>query len=56
MGKPHQLSREQVNEIKKINDGSPISTEIINIKENTTFSKILDLNENDVYLMNLVKR
>lgn len=56
MGKPHQLSRQQVNEIKKLNDGAPISTEIINIKGNTTFSKILDLNENDVYLLNLVKR
>jgi len=56
MGKPHQLSREQVNEIKKLNDGSPISTEIINIGVNSTFSRIMDLNENDVYLLNLVKR
>jgi xylan 1,4-beta-xylosidase len=56
MGKPHQLSREQVNNIKKLNDGAPISTEIINIGVNSTFSRIIDLNENDVYLLNLVKR
>jgi xylan 1,4-beta-xylosidase len=51
MGKPHQLSREQVNSIKKLNDGAPILMEIINIGVNSTFSRILDLNENDVYLL-----
>jgi xylan 1,4-beta-xylosidase len=56
MGKPHQLSREQVNEIKKLNDGAPISTEIINIESNITFSKEFEMRENDVFLFRLEKR
>ena len=56
MGKPHQLSREQVNEIKKLNDGAPISTEIINIESNITLSKEFEMRENDVFLLRLEKR
>ena len=37
------------------NDGTPISTEIITIKSGTSFSKDLDIRENDVYLLNLIK-
>lgn len=56
MGKPNQLNRQQVNELKKQNDGSPVSTEIMEIKANTDFSKEINIRENDVYLFNFIKR
>jgi xylan 1,4-beta-xylosidase len=55
MGKPAQLSRSQVEQIKKQNDGSPVSREIISVKEGTPFLKELDIRENDVFFLNLVK-
>ncbi len=56
MGKPKQLNKQQVEELKSHNNGSPVITETIEVKENTAFSKELDLRENDVFLLNLVKR
>jgi xylan 1,4-beta-xylosidase len=55
MGKPSQLNREQVNKIKSANDGKPILTQDININKDGRFLKELDLRENDVYMVNLVK-
>jgi xylan 1,4-beta-xylosidase len=55
MGKPAQLTRQQVKQIKKINDGSPVSKEIVKVKAGVAFTKEMDLRENDVYLLNLVK-
>ena len=55
MGKPQQLNRQEVQQIKKLNDGSPILKEIVTIKEGVTFSKELDLRENDVYFLKLIK-
>jgi xylan 1,4-beta-xylosidase len=55
MGKPTQLTKLQVEQIKKINDGSPISIEIITIKSGISFSKDLEIHENDVYFLNLIK-
>lgn len=55
MGKPDQLTRTQVAEIKKINNGAPVATEIVNVKAGEGFTKELDLRENDVFLLNLVK-
>ena len=55
LGRPNQLSRLQVAQIKKINDGSPVSSEIIKVKTGATFSKELDIRENDVYFLNLIK-
>lgn len=56
MGKPKQLNKQQVEELKSHNDGSPVITETIEVKGNTAFSKELDMRENDVFLLNLVKR
>jgi len=56
MNKPKQLNREQVEKIKKLNNGFPVSTEFINIKANATFTKELNLRENDIYFLNLVKQ
>jgi xylan 1,4-beta-xylosidase len=55
MGKPQQLSKQQVEQIKKQNDGSPILKEIITVKNGVAFSKELDIRENDVFFLNLVK-
>ena len=55
LGKPKQLTKVQVEQIKKQNDGSPISKEIITIKTGTSFSKDLDIRENDVFFLNLIK-
>ncbi len=51
MGKPSQLTKEQVKKIKKLNDGSPISCEKIEVKTDANFIKELDLRENDVFLI-----
>lgn len=55
MGKPSQLTKQQVEQIKKQNDGSPISKEIITVKKGVSFLKEVELRENDVYFLNLVK-
>jgi xylan 1,4-beta-xylosidase len=55
LGKPAQLTQKQVNEIRSINNGMPVSTEIVKINANKGFSKELDLRENDVLLLNLRK-
>jgi xylan 1,4-beta-xylosidase len=53
--RPKQLTKEQVEQIKKLNDGSPVSAEIIKIKTGVIFSKELDIRENDVFLLNMIK-
>jgi xylan 1,4-beta-xylosidase len=55
MGKPAQLNQVQVEQIKEINNGSPLSKEIITVKNGTPFTEELDLRENDVYFLNLIK-
>lgn len=55
MGRPNQLTKEQVNEIKKQNDGSPIHCEKIEVKTGIPFMKELDIRENDVFLLTLTK-
>jgi len=55
MGKPSQLTRQQLAEIKSKNDGKPFITDTITIKADGTFSKEINLRENDVILLNLVK-
>jgi xylan 1,4-beta-xylosidase len=55
LGRPSQLTKIQVNQIKKQNDGSPVSIEIVHIKSGMPFSKELELRENDVFFLNLVK-
>lgn len=56
LGKPSQLNREQVKNIKEKNNGNLIATEKVTINANGTFSKDYKINENDVVLFNLVKQ
>ena len=55
MGKPAQLTKQQVDQIKKLNDGSPVSSEKVTVKQGAAFSKELDIRENDVYLLKWVR-
>ena len=55
MGRPKQLTKQQVGVIKKLNNGSPISKEIIKVDSAGMFSREVEIRENDVFLFNLVK-
>ena len=56
MGRPSQLNKQQVEQIKKQNNGSPFSVEKINVNGNKTVEKELEIRENDVYLLKLIKQ
>ena len=56
MGRPDQLTKTQVELIKKQNNGSPLAIENIQIKKNQSFVKELDLCENDVYFLKILKQ
>ena len=56
MGRPNQLTKEQVNTIKKLNDGSPIYCKKIELKTGEPFVKELDIRENDVFLITMTKQ
>jgi xylan 1,4-beta-xylosidase len=55
LGKPSQLTREQVKNIKAKNNGALIASEKVTIDSKGTFSKDYKINENDVVLFNFVK-
>jgi len=55
MGKPGQLNRQQVEKLKSQNNGKPVTTQQIEIKSKSAFSKEIDIRENDVIMVNLVK-
>lgn len=55
IGKPSQLSKTQVEQIRKQNDGSPVSREIVTVKDGIPFSKELDIRENDVFFLNFIR-
>jgi len=55
MNKPKQLTKQQVEQIKKLDDGSAVSNETIKVKADAPFLKELDIRENDVFLLNMIK-
>jgi xylan 1,4-beta-xylosidase len=55
MGRPNQLTKQQVEQIKKTNDGSPISHELVRVKAGAPLVKELNVRENDVFFVNLRK-
>jgi xylan 1,4-beta-xylosidase len=55
MNKPSQLTKQQVDEIKKHNDGSPISKVDVTVNGSGKFLKEFDIRENDVFFLNLIK-
>jgi len=56
MNKPNQLNLQQVNNLKQLNNGSPIATEKVTIDSKGIYSKDFKINENDVVLFNFVKQ
>jgi len=56
MNKPGNLTKQQVARLKKENDSSPVSRITVQVKANGAFCKELDLRENDVYFLNLMKQ
>ncbi|SDP29067.1 xylan 1,4-beta-xylosidase [Mucilaginibacter sp. OK268] len=55
MGRPGQLNRQQVEKLKGEN-GSPVAKQDIEIKPNTVYSREFNIRENDVVLINLIKK
>lgn len=55
MGKPRQLTRPEVEAIKNIDNGAPIRKEIVKVPKNGKFTQLLNMQENDVYLIMLNK-
>lgn len=56
MGRPGRLNRQQVEKLKSLSNGKPVATQLIEVKPNTVFSKEIDIRENDVIMVNFVKR
>ncbi len=56
MGRPNQLTKEQVQKIKELNDGSAIYCEKIKVKTGVPFLKELEIRENDVFLITITKQ
>ncbi|TWF35245.1 xylan 1,4-beta-xylosidase [Chitinophaga polysaccharea] len=54
MGRPAQLNRQEVEQIKKQNDGSPVAREIVTVKAGS-FTRELEIRENDVFLLNIIR-
>jgi xylan 1,4-beta-xylosidase len=55
MGRPSQLTRAQVAEIKRLNGDAPVAAEIVRVRSGEPFVKELRLRENDVFLLTLTR-
>jgi xylan 1,4-beta-xylosidase len=55
LNKPKQLTKTQVETIKKLNDGLPLSKEVVTVDSSKEFVKEFNIRENDVVLFNMIK-
>jgi xylan 1,4-beta-xylosidase len=55
IGSPAQLTRREVEALRSKSDGTPFLREVVTVRGDGLFAKELDLRENDVYLLNLVR-
>ena len=55
LGKPNQLTKQQVTFIKEKNDGSPIYNGMIKVKPGKPLLKELEIRQNDVFLITVTK-
>ena len=55
LGKPNQLTKQEVQFIKEKNDGSPIYNGMIEVKSGMPFIKEVNMRENDVFLITMTK-
>ena len=56
MGRPAQLTRAQVAELKNAGSGSPFMSETIEVSADQTFDRVFPMRENDAVLVVLTKR
>lgn len=56
MNQPKQLTTQQVDVLKKNNNGAPIATATVSVDAKGILTRDFDLHENDVFLLKLVKR
>lgn len=56
MNKPHGLTLRQVAQLKQESNGAPVANEVISLSTDGTWMKELDIRENDVLMVNLVKQ
>ncbi|RVT79728.1 glycoside hydrolase [Flavobacterium sufflavum] len=56
MQKPSQLTKEQVKILKEKSTGDAVESQIVQINSEGNFTKEFNTNENDVFLLNLVKQ
>ncbi|MFZ4456461.1 MAG: GH39 family glycosyl hydrolase [Bacteroidales bacterium] len=55
MGRPHELTKKEVQTIKNINSGEPYITEVVEVESDNKFVYQFPIRENDVIFLNLVK-
>ncbi len=55
MKKPLNLNREQLTKIKNNNNGAPVSTLTVQVKADGELVKMIDIRENDVFLLEFLK-
>ncbi|HTX17919.1 MAG TPA: glycoside hydrolase [Bacteroidota bacterium] len=55
LNKPQQLTKDEVETIKRLNDGSPVTREIVRVTSSGVFATEVEQRENDVYLFRLTK-
>jgi xylan 1,4-beta-xylosidase len=55
LGRPKQLTKQQVEQIKQQNDGAPVVNETVTIDASGLFLKTVNMRENDVCFMDLEK-
>ena len=54
MGRPSDLNREAVTELKNLSSGKPVSERTVTVAVGGDFEIVLPLRENDVYFLSLV--
>lgn len=56
MGRPKQLTKEQVRKIKELNDGSALFSKKIRIEQGMPYVEELKISENDIFFISLTKK
>ena len=55
LGRPNQLSKQEVEKLKEISSDKPVIKESFSLKKNQSFSRSFEMRENDVFLIKILK-
>ena len=55
LGRPNQLSKQEVEKLKEISSDKPVIKENFSLKKNQSFSRTFEMRENDVFLIKILK-